>query len=52
MPAILRYTCTACGLVTRVEGNADHRACMCGAPYAAEREEEDGSLTPLEPSND
>ena len=31
--SILRYTCTKCGLVTRVEEGQDYRACMCHAPY-------------------
>lgn len=30
---ILRYTCTACGLVTRVTGDQDHKACACAAPF-------------------
>lgn len=37
---ILRYTCTQCGLVTRVEEGGDHIACACGAPYEVEAEPE------------
>lgn len=30
---IYRYTCTQCGLVTRVEEGQDYRAYSCRAPY-------------------
>jgi len=33
---VIRYTCTACGLVTRVEEGQDHIACACGASYQVE----------------
>lgn len=38
--AVVRYTCTQCGLVTRVEEGQDHRACACQAPYDIVREDE------------
>lgn len=37
---ILRYTCTQCGIVTRVEENQDHVAYACQAPYDIVNEEE------------
>lgn len=49
---IYRYTCTACGLVTRTESNGAYRACLCAAPYVVEREEEDGSLSPIGEAHD
>ena len=38
---ILRYTCTACGLVTRVEAGDSHRACACKAPFVVVDEDEE-----------
>lgn len=35
---VIRYTCTACGLVTRVEEGQNHIACACGAEYVSEPE--------------
>ncbi len=37
---IVRYTCTQCRLVTRVQEGDDHIACACGAPYEVEPEPE------------
>lgn len=44
---IIRYTCTRCGLVTRVEDGGQYRACECLEQHHAEREEDDGTLTDL-----
>ena len=44
---ILRYTCTRCGLVTRVEEGGEYRACVCLVGHRVEREEEDGKTTDL-----
>lgn len=38
--AILIYTCSECGLVTRVEEGQDFRACNCREPYQIVREED------------
>lgn len=35
---ILRYTCTNCGLVTRVQEGQDYRACGCFVEYTIEVE--------------
>lgn len=37
---VVRYTCTACGLITRVEEGQDHISCACGAPYDVRREDD------------
>ncbi len=34
--SILKYTCTNCGLVTRVQAGQDYRACGCFAEYDIE----------------
>lgn len=44
---IFRYTCTRCGLVTRVEEGDQYRACVCLERHRVEREEEDGTMTDL-----
>jgi rubredoxin len=36
---IVRYTCTNCGLVTRVEAGDAYVACACRAPFVEEPEE-------------
>jgi len=41
--AILIYTCSECGLVTRVEEGQDFRACNCRVPYQIVRED-DGTV--------
>ena len=30
---VFQYTCTACGLVTRVQQGQNHKACACEAEY-------------------
>lgn len=37
--AIMRYKCSACGIIVRTEEGADHVACACQAPYTAEPDE-------------
>lgn len=44
---ILRYTCTQCGLITRVEQGDDYRACACRAPYDIVNEDEEISQEPV-----
>lgn len=40
---ILRYTCTACGLVTRAEPDQEYRACVCKAEYVIINEDEEAA---------
>lgn len=42
---IKRYTCTACGIVTRVEDGQDHKACQCEAPFDVVNDEEEPMLS-------
>jgi hypothetical protein len=37
---VIRYTCTACGIVTRVEDGQDYRVCVCRAPFDIVNEDE------------
>lgn len=39
--AILRYTCSACGIETRVEEGQDWRVCVCKAEYTVVNEDEE-----------
>jgi hypothetical protein len=46
---VLRYTCTACGIVTRVEDGQDYRVCVCRAPYDLVNEDEEAAMPPVDP---
>ncbi len=39
---ILRYTCQECGLVVRVEGEQNHKACACVAGFEVVDEAAEG----------
>lgn len=39
--AILRYTCTQCGIITRVEEGEPYVACACQAPHDVVNEDDD-----------
>lgn len=46
---VLRYTCLQCGLVTRVQGDQNHKACACEAPFDVVDEDLEPDLPPMEP---
>lgn len=50
--AILRYTCTQCGIITRVEEGDDFRACACRAAYDIVNEETEAAAAANPPSGE
>jgi hypothetical protein len=40
MEDIKRYTCQQCGIMVRVDGDQDYRACACNAEWTIEVEDE------------